>query len=105
MPHFTFFSHHQVYTILRIAKLPVEKILMPTEQPDYASYLLRLWKSNECGNASWRASLESMAEGRRYNFAHVEALIAFLLNRFGPRRAEREAAKDNQPDPTLRRNP
>jgi hypothetical protein len=78
---------------------------MPKEQGGYISYLLRLWKSNERGNTTWRASLESTAEGRRYNFAHVEALIAFLLNRFGPRRAEREAAKDNQPDPTLRRNP
>jgi len=64
---------------------------MPEEQPDYASYLLRLWKSNELGNATWRASLESTTEGRRYNFAHVEALITFLLNRFGPLRTERNS--------------
>ncbi len=64
---------------------------MSREQPDYASYLLRLWKSNEHGNATWRASLESTAEGRRYNFAHMEALITFLLDRFGPLRAERNA--------------
>jgi hypothetical protein len=66
---------------------------MPTEQPDYASYLLRLWKSNERGNATWRASLESTAEGRRYNFAHVGALITFLLERFGPPRTERETSE------------
>ena len=62
---------------------------MTEEQSDYASYLLRLWKSNERGNAIWRASLESTAEGRRYNFAHVGALISFLLERFGPQRAEK----------------
>jgi len=69
---------------------------MPTEQPDYASYLLRLWKSNELGNATWRASLESTAEGRRYNFTHVEALITFLLERFGPLRTEREVSEDER---------
>ena len=69
---------------------------MPTEESDYASYLLRLWKSNEHGNATWRASLESTAEGRRYNFAHVGALITFLLDRFGPLRTERESSRDER---------
>ena len=73
---------------------------MPTEQRDYASYLLRLWKSNECGNATWRASLESMAEGRRYNFAHLGALITFLLNRFGPLRTEREVSEGERSSPS-----
>ena len=73
---------------------------MPKEQRDYASYLLRLWKSNERGNATWRASLESTAEGRRYNFAHVEVLIAFLSKRFGAPQAERRASQDDQPNPT-----
>jgi hypothetical protein len=104
-PHFTFFSHPLVYTVLRIAKLPLEKSRMPQEQPDYASFLLRLWKSNEHGSAIWRASLESTAEGHRYNFAHVEALIAFLQKRFGALPEERRAAHNNQPNPTNRRNP
>jgi hypothetical protein len=104
-PHFTFFSHPLAYTVLRIDKLPLEKNRMPQEQPDYASYLLRLWKSSERGSAIWRASLESTAEGRRYSFAHLEALIAFLQKRFGALRAEREASRDDQPNPTYRRNP
>jgi hypothetical protein len=61
---------------------------MSQEKPDYAVYLLRLWKSNEPGHAGWRASLESLAEGRRYNFARLEALISFLFERFGPPRPE-----------------
>jgi hypothetical protein len=75
-----------------MTRLPVEKIRMPKEQPDYASYLLRLWKSNELGNATWRASLESVAEGRRYNFARLEALISFLRERFGPLRTEQDSS-------------
>jgi len=63
---------------------------MPTEQPDYATYLLRLWKSNELGNVTWRASLESVAEGRRYNFARLDALISFLLERFGALRTDQD---------------
>lgn len=81
---------------------------MPKEQPDhacnyacdhacdYASYLLRLWKSNERGSATWRASLESMAEGRRYHFGHLGDLITFLLDRFGPLCTEREASEDER---------
>jgi hypothetical protein len=67
---------------------------MPQEKPDYASYLLRLWKSNEHGSAVWRASLESTAQGRRYNFAHVEALIAFLAAHFGSPRSEQDTDKE-----------
>jgi hypothetical protein len=69
---------------------------MPQEHSDYASYLLRLWKSNELGHATWRASLESMSEGRRYNFAHVEDLITFLLERFGPPPTAREVFEDER---------
>ena len=57
---------------------------MSQEKPDYAVYLLRLWKSNELGHAIWRASLESLAEERRYNFACLEALTSFLFEHFGP---------------------
>ncbi len=66
------------------------------EQPDYASYLLRLWKSNEHGSAVWRASLEPTAEGRRYNFAHVEDLIAYLLQHFGSPHRAREVFEDER---------
>jgi hypothetical protein len=69
---------------------------MSQEESDYAVYLLRLWRSNELGQANWRASLESMAEGRRYNFASLEALIRFLLERFGSVRTKREVREDER---------
>jgi hypothetical protein len=61
---------------------------MAREQPDYASYLLRFWRAEEGGHLVWRASLESAVDGQRLNFASLEALVAFLEARFGPRRVE-----------------
>jgi len=55
---------------------------MCPEQDDYASYLLRLTKSDRDGHA-WRASLESTADGQWLEFGSVAALIAFLRERYG----------------------
>ncbi len=55
---------------------------MCAEQSDYASYLLRLMKSDRDGHA-WRASLESTADGQRLEFGSVAALITFLRERYG----------------------
>jgi hypothetical protein len=52
-------------------------------QDDYASYLLRLWRSEWNGQPTWRASLESTRDGQRLEFTNLEALIAFLIARFG----------------------
>jgi hypothetical protein len=52
-------------------------------QGDYASYLLRLIKSDRQGQPAWRASLESTRDGERLEFAGLEALVAFLIARFG----------------------
>jgi hypothetical protein len=56
---------------------------MDREGGDYASYLLRLRKSDQDGRPVWRASLESTADGQRTDFASVEELVAFLVARFG----------------------
>ncbi|MBL7183254.1 MAG: hypothetical protein ISS50_02265 [Anaerolineae bacterium] len=55
------------------------------EQPDYLSYLLRLWRvrGDEGAHQSaekpiWRASLESPFTGERMGFASLDALFAFL---------------------------
>lgn len=55
---------------------------MCAEQDDYASYLLRLMKSDRDGHA-WRASLESTADGQRLEFGSMAALIGFLQERYG----------------------
>ena len=56
---------------------------MRQEREDYASYLLRLRRSNRDGQSIWRASLESTRDGQRLEFASVEALVAFLIAHFG----------------------
>jgi hypothetical protein len=48
-----------------------------TEQPDYLSYLLRLWRESE-EKAVWRASLESPRTGECTGFASLDALFDFL---------------------------
>lgn len=62
---------------------------MAGEEHDYASFLLRLWRTQEDGQSVWRASLESTVEGERLNFPRLEALLAFLEAQFSSRRVER----------------
>ena len=56
---------------------------MGQERDDYASYLLRLRRSDRDGQPAWRASLESTSDGERLEFGSVEALVAYLIARFG----------------------
>ncbi len=50
---------------------------MTEKQPDYRSFLLRLWRQGP-EPCAWRASLESTATGERRAFASLESLFAFL---------------------------
>jgi hypothetical protein len=58
-------------------------------QPDYLSYLLRLWRVSEDQGAQhgviadWRASLESPHGGERVGFAGLEEMFDFLLQQTG----------------------
>jgi hypothetical protein len=56
---------------------------MSKEQPDYLSYLLRLWQVRGEEKGVWRASLESVDTGERKGFAGLEALFDFLRERTG----------------------
>jgi hypothetical protein len=53
-------------------------------QPEYLSYLLRLWRENDGEGANgvetalWRASVERPQAGERQGFASLEELFAFL---------------------------
>jgi hypothetical protein len=51
---------------------------MSNEQPDYLSYLLRLWREDSKGATNWRASLESAITGKRHVFPCLMELFAFL---------------------------
>jgi hypothetical protein len=51
---------------------------MSSEQPDYLSYLLRLWREDGEEPTNWRASLESALTHKRYVFPSLIELFAFL---------------------------
>lgn len=57
---------------------------MDKEPPDYLSYLLRLWRVENHGEAPgadkaiWRASLESAHTGEKRIFASLDDLFEFL---------------------------
>jgi hypothetical protein len=54
---------------------------MRDEQDGYASYLLRLVRSERDGQFIWRASLESTTDGQRLECGSVAGLIALLEDR------------------------
>jgi len=56
---------------------------MAKEQPDYLSYLLRLWRVSDEEKAIWRASLESSHTGERKGFASLDDLFTFLEKETG----------------------
>ena len=63
---------------------------MSIEQPDYVSYLLRLWRESDeseiqggADQAVWRASLECSKTGERQGFAGLDDLVDFLRRQIG----------------------
>ena len=70
---------------------------MDKEQPNYFSFLLRLWREDDDemlhqvdeapvrkeSRPIWLASLESSLTGQRQGFANLDDLFAFLRRRVG----------------------
>ena len=57
----------------------VETCHKPTgEQPDYLSYLLRLWRVSDGEKPVWRALLKSSHTGQQVGFGSLEALFEFI---------------------------
>ncbi len=44
------------------------------------SLILRLWREEQPGAHEWRASVEIPEAGRRFGFASLEQLFAFLID-------------------------
>jgi hypothetical protein len=65
------------------------------KQPDYVSYLLRLWRAKEKGSVVWRASLQSPQARERRGFANLDALFNFLRRQTG---ASLDSGEDEQHD-------
>jgi hypothetical protein len=58
------------------------------KQPDYLSYLLRLWRVNDdtqpgAEKAIWRVSLENPHTGERKGFVSLDELFNFLREQAG----------------------
>ena len=53
------------------------------EPPDYAAYLLRLWRETSAEEAQWRASLQNPHTGERVGFSSLRDLFAFLEKETG----------------------
>lgn len=51
-----------------------------TEKPQHISFLLRMWRVDESGCSSWRASLEMPETGKRIGFANLEQLFIYLID-------------------------
>lgn len=64
---------------------------MIQKQPDYRSYLMRLWRAGgEAASSPWRASLEDPHTGERFGFAGLEELFDFLREQIGDRNLPEE---------------
>jgi hypothetical protein len=48
------------------------------EKPNYRSYLLRLWWSEDEGTTAFRILIEDSATGQRTGFSSLEDLVAYL---------------------------
>jgi hypothetical protein len=53
------------------------------DQPDYLSYLVRLWRVSAGGATTWRASVECPHTGEQVGFAGVQDLFDFLSEQTG----------------------
>jgi hypothetical protein len=54
-----------------------------SEQPDYLSYLLRLWRVSDGEAPTWRALLKSSQTGQQVGFGSVDALFDYLRREAG----------------------
>ncbi len=71
----------ELFTFLRFISTAQEleaRTSMDQEQPEYISYLLRMWRASNKGKVAWRASLENPHSGERLGFASLDKLFAFL---------------------------
>lgn len=56
---------------------------MEGEQPDYLSYLLRLWRVSDDEGPTWRALLKSSHTGEEVGFGSLDALFDYLRSAAG----------------------
>ena len=57
--------------------------VMEVEQPDYLSYLLRLWRVSDEEEPTWRGLLKSSRTGQQVGFGSLEELFCFIQEQAG----------------------
>ncbi|MFL7794269.1 MAG: hypothetical protein AB8I69_19155 [Anaerolineae bacterium] len=70
---------------------------MSKKQPDYISYLLRVWRSNG-GEKDWRASLQNPHTGECMGFAGIDDLCIFLRQQTGAECGSEDNVEPTRPD-------
>jgi hypothetical protein len=63
---------------------------MEKEQPDYLSYLLRLWRAGVDDRTAWRAGLKSSHTGEEVGFGSLDELFDHLRSEAGLEPASNE---------------
>lgn len=53
-----------------------EHLIKDLQSSNRVAYLLHLWRSA----GQWRASLENLETGKRFGFANLEQLFAYLMD-------------------------
>lgn len=56
---------------------------MEREQPEYLSYLLRLWRTGDDERPAWRAGLKSSHGGEEVGFGSLDELLEYLRSEAG----------------------
>ena len=56
---------------------------MERDQPDYRSYLLRLWRVSDDERSAWRAVLKTSHTGEEVGFGSLDALFEYLRSQAG----------------------
>lgn len=58
--------------------VPQSEAQAPAHQPDYHSFLLRMWLVKNGDQGRWRASLEDVQSGELRGFVELEDLLGYL---------------------------
>lgn len=69
---------------------------MDTMVGRYLAYMLRIWKENDAGMSTWRASVEDPHSGERRGFPNLDALITFLWGQVQDLQDETKVPQDNE---------
>jgi hypothetical protein len=63
---------------------------MEREQPEYLSYLLRLWRAGDDERPAWRAGLKSSHTSEEVGFGSLDELFDYLRSETGLKPGRKE---------------